>query len=98
MSPRVWYFSQKCPSSGSSSTHGGHQVAQKWTIKSSPFSFERSVLWPARSKMGSSGAAERNWRDPDGESGGTSEWIQTAPTEANTTANVRVRTERVLMD
>ncbi len=41
------YLSQNRESAGISSTHGGHQVAQKWMMKILPFCFERSVFLPA---------------------------------------------------
>ena len=74
------YLSQKRESAGISSTQGGHHVAQKCTMKILPFCFARSVFLPAWSKMGSSGAADRNCSEPDGDSGGTSDLIQTMPT------------------
>src|SRR5512143_446464 len=47
--------------------------------------------------MGSSGAAERKAIAPVGDSGGTSERIQIAPTTTAATANSRVTRDRVFM-
>src|SRR5262249_1156284 len=97
MSDRPRYRLQNRESAGISSTHGGHQVAQKCTIVRCPFSWVRSIFLPPRSYTGSSGAAERKASEPDGDSGGTRERIQTAPTVTSTTAKAMVKIERVFI-
>jgi hypothetical protein len=52
---------------------------------------------PARSKIGSSGAAERKAREPAGEGGGSSERIQTAPAAMTATEKAMVKSERGFM-
>src|ERR1700694_4427118 len=97
MSSRPLYSSQNFESSGISSTQGGHQVAQKWMTTRRPFSFDMSTFLPCRSKIGSSGAVERDASEPPGESGGTSDREKTVPTATIATAKTSVRTLRVVM-
>src|SRR5438552_8824653 len=97
MSLRPLYFSQNLDSAGISSTQGGHQVAQKWMTTRWPFSFVRSIFLPARSKIGSSGAAARKASEPEGDSGGTSERTKMPPTTTRITENATVRRVRVFI-
>src|SRR6266849_3906828 len=97
MSLRPLYVSQNLARAGISSTQGGHHVAQKWITRRCPFSFVRSIFLPARSKIGSSGAADRKAREPEGDSGGTSDRTKMPPTTTRMTENAMVRSVRVFM-
>src|SRR5262245_49270751 len=97
MSPRPWYFSQKRESAGTSSTQGGHHVAQKWMIVILPWSFERSTLAPARSATDRFGTPGRKASDPEGEAGGSSDFTQTPAAAAAARAKATIRRVRVFM-
>src|ERR1035437_1841411 len=87
-----WAYSRRL---GSSSTHGGHQVAQKWTIRSLPGALARSRDLPSRSVTGR-GPAGVAWSTGTGlgsiDSGfGLSRSHQEAPAAAATTTPIRMR-------
>ena len=92
------YCSQNFESAGSSSTQGGHQVAQKWTTKRSSLLLgEVDLLAVAVVRSAAPERQRGTGANPLGESGGTSDLIQTAPTAAAATAKVSVSSERVVM-
>src|SRR5258708_21154529 len=97
MSGLLRNFAQNALSCGSSSTHGGHHVAQKWTSTTFPFSFDRLTLFPSRVKTSSFEIDERDVIALAPFAGGLSEVVKTNATLAVTASAARRSTVRVFI-